>query len=110
MKIPSKFKHLIDLNIEDVDHVDCAWIAYAVCACEKDSCGWQGWILDGVFKKEGNKETLVASSSPAECPNCGKSLFRTGIQLRLVPSIDQAVKMIPGIDYEVGDIGYIDQK
>jgi hypothetical protein len=67
MPLPRKFKHLIELELKDVETPDYVWLAYAVCAVEKDACGWGGWMIEAAFKKTGAKHptgTGTRSSLP----------------------------------------------
>ena len=38
MAFPRKFKHLLEIELKDVETPDYVWITYAVCAVEKDAC------------------------------------------------------------------------
>src|SRR5271155_549210 len=38
---PDKFRALLETTEADLLVPDRVWISFAVCACEKDSCGWQ---------------------------------------------------------------------
>jgi hypothetical protein len=106
MAFPHKFKKLLESKDNDVDRPDYLWLVYAVCGCEEDSCGWQGWIIDGVFKATCSNDTLLPSAATEDCPNCGKPLFRTEVELKFSPSEDQSGGLIRNVDYEVGEIEY----
>ena len=52
-------------------------MSYAVCAVEEDSCAWQGWILDGVFKDKTAINRLV------------KRLLRASLGLEKPAAVDR---------------------
>ncbi len=113
MSFPKKFKKLLETSYNDIDLPDYSWIVYAVCGCDEDSCGWKGWIIDGIFKKDGHQHptgTMDKSLPIAEnqnCPICGKQLFRTDVNIKFVPSKNQKpVHGDPNVDYEVKPIQY----
>lgn len=113
MPYPRKFKRLLEPDPESVPRPDYLWLAHAVCATESSSCGWEGWVLDGVFRKSGVRyptstgDELLPSTDQSACPACGRALFRTGIAVRFERSQDQTPPMgRPGVDFEVGDIEY----
>jgi hypothetical protein len=95
MPLPRKLKHLIELELKDVETPDYVWLTYAVCAVEKDACGWGGWMIEAAFKKTGTKhptgtgDKVLSAVMDQVCPRCGKTTFRTAASLRLVPSEDQ---------------------
>ncbi len=83
------------------------WLNYAVCACEADSCGWQGWIVESAFvRREGDEDLLLPSDSQLNCPECPKPLFRTEVSYRFEPSEDQKPHLIPGVDYQETPMEY----
>lgn len=94
MAFPLKFKPLLELELHDVERPDYVWLAYAVCGCELDACGWNGWIISAAFQrtdeiypsKPGHK---LLPSQGNHCPRCGRVLFETAAQLRFEPSADQ---------------------
>lgn len=104
MAFPKKFKHLLELELEDAAQPDQAWLTYAVCACTKDACTWQGWIIESV-SREGKQ---LWADTYQKCPECGRDLFRTGATVKFRPSEDQTPKLRPGIDYETVPIEYDD--
>ena len=112
---PLKFKQLIETQRGDIELPDVVWLVYAVCACEHDSCGWTGWLIEALYKKE-EKNTageagkrLLSANYEQKCPNCHKQLFRTDISLQLEVSTNQTpIHGIAGVDYEVAKIEYID--
>jgi hypothetical protein len=109
MPFPRKFKSLLEIELEDVEVPDHAWIVYAVCGCYQGSCGWGGWILEAAIKGEGAGRRILPSADPLWCPRCGKDLFRTEAALRMVPSDDQRpVHGYPGVDYEVAPVEFED--
>ena len=103
---PKKFKDRLELTKADLEIPDKAWIVYAVCGCEKDSCGWEGWMIESVSQKIGEKENQLKCMNEQKCPNCGKDLFRTDTQIKMVYSQDQSGLPEPGKDYDVAPIEY----
>lgn len=90
MPFYKKFKHLLDLELKDVEIPDYVILTYAVCACDKDACGWGGWMIEAAFKRMEQKnyptstgDKLVSSFDEQVCPNCGKGTFRTGASIIL---------------------------
>lgn len=83
MKKVLPYEHLKDIEPESVLLPDYAVLAYAVCAMDQDSCGWGGWIIEGVGKVTEQKHHTASGhlSLPADtkqvCPSCGKVTFRT---------------------------------
>jgi hypothetical protein len=111
MGFPRKFKDLLEIELQDVDRPDEAWLTYAVCAVEKDSCGWGGWMLEAALKDTGKDGAFNALSASDEqvCPRCGRQTFRTGATIKFVQSADQSHPSgVPGVDYEVTPIEYKD--
>ena len=106
MPFPNKFRKLIETTSNEVEQPDFVWLVYAVCACEEDSCGWAGWIIDGVFVRKDTSDSLLSSHLCEACPKCGKPLFRTDVTIKYVPSEDQTPRLALGIDYEQGEIEY----
>ncbi|MRR55059.1 MAG: hypothetical protein EG822_11190 [Deltaproteobacteria bacterium] len=109
MGFPRKFKELLEIEKEDVEKPEEAWLTYAVCATEKDSCGWGGWMLEAVWKNTSDKEKpqFLNANDEQVCPRCGRETFRTGASYRFVLSSDQTpTGAIPDIDYEVLPIEY----
>lgn len=76
------YGHLMDLEPENILLPDYAILAYAVCAMEQDSCGWGGWIVEGMLRITSEKHDtmsghmLLPSDSKQVCPCCGKITFR----------------------------------
>jgi hypothetical protein len=109
MAFPRRFKHLIELELDDIESPDYAWLTYAVCACYKDSCGWGGWMIGAVFHKTEEEhpsstgDKVLPAMMDQVCPSCGKALFRTGASIRLERSTDQTPPLIEGIDYVASD-------
>jgi hypothetical protein len=109
MNVPSKYREIAELTLQDVNAPDYAWLTYAVCVLTDDACGWGGWIIEGVFKRTGEHHAtgtgdklLPAADYEQRCPRCGGTLFRTSASLRMTPSADQTpVHGQPGIDYKV---------
>jgi len=95
MPFPRKFKHLLELELSDIETPDYVWLEYAVCACEKDSCGWGGWMIGAAFKKTDEQhanpygDKVLPAMMDQVCPECGKTTFRTAASIRVIPSEDQ---------------------
>ena len=106
MSFPVKFKDLLEKKKGSVEPFEGAWITWAVCGCEDDSCGWEGWILEDVFKKNEGKIKHLPSQTDQICPRCSKELFRTEVQYKVRLDEDQTPERIEGIDYESAPITY----
>jgi hypothetical protein len=106
MSFPLKFKHLLEKKKESVEPFDGAWITLAVCGCEVNSCGWEGWILEDVFKKEGDETKHLPAQTDQICPRCSKVLFRTEVQYKVKISEDQAHDLVEGIRYSSEPLPY----
>jgi hypothetical protein len=65
MGFPRKFKELLEIDLSDVDRPDEAWLTYAVCATEKNSCGWGGWMLEDIRNNADGKDSSLVL--PAFC-------------------------------------------
>lgn len=87
MERSSKFWALREIGPQDVDLPDYVYVTYSVC---DKSCGWRGWLLEGVFKETGKIEAsgtgdlVLPALTGQTCPNCGASLFRTIVSERCV--------------------------
>ena len=94
MPFPEKFRGLIELREEQVSIPDHVWLAYAVCAVEDDSCGWQGWIIESAWKNMEGALKEVEADAEQGCPVCGKLLYRTGVEkcFRLDPHAGPKIK------------------
>ena len=103
MAFPLKYKHLLEMSHDQVEKPTHAWLSYAVCAVEEDSCCWQGWILEGVFKDD-----LVLPSDDFSCPKCQRPLFRTDVAYKMDLSVDQAPPLVEGRDYVTSEMEYTD--
>lgn len=93
MAFPRKFQKLIETRLGDVEHPDYVLLTYAVCACDSDSCGWGGWILEGAFKDDSSRKRdgrVLSGDYSQKCPQCGKNTFRTDATLELHPASDQS--------------------
>lgn len=104
MAFPRKFKHLIEIELQDVTAPDKVLLTYAVCAVEKDSCGWGGWYIESAY----SKGKLVSAMDEQICQQCGKTLFRTGASVKFEPSKDQTPRWQEGVNYELEPIEYED--
>ncbi|MDH5400806.1 MAG: hypothetical protein OEX02_21815 [Cyclobacteriaceae bacterium] len=102
MAFPLKFKSLLETTAKDVELPKIAWVTYAVCAVEQDSCAWSGWIIESI---KGVNGELIADTDQV-CPHCGKTMFRTDVSIKMEPSKDQTPDMFPGKDYEVTPMEY----
>jgi hypothetical protein len=107
MSFPRKFAHLLEIERGDVEAPDYVELVYAVCAVSKEGCGWGGWMIEGAFKVTGQHhptgtgDKLLPAVDEQICPRCGRETFRTGANLRLVPSEEQKRSPEPEVDYEV---------
>jgi len=106
MPFPKKFKERLELTRKDVKIPSESWIVYAVCGCAKDSCGWEGWMIESVSLKNAESEFDLPCMNKQICPNCGKTLFRTDTQIKMQYSEDQSGRLIPGVDFEISPIEY----
>lgn len=114
MAFPRKFQSLLEIEQSDVPAPDYVWLVYAVCAVSDEACGWGGWMIEAAFQiGNGNQPTatgdaLIPSQDGQVCPRCGLETFRTGASVRMVPSEDQTLPLVPGTDYAVVPIEYMD--
>lgn len=112
MAFPAKFRHLIERSADDVELPDYVWLAYAACAVTAEGCGWEGWMLETAFRRDGAKhptstgDRLLSAADEQACPRCGRETFRTEVAVRLEPSVDQSPPRRAGIDYDVAPIEY----
>lgn len=115
MPFPMKFRHLLELTLNEVDVPDYAWLTYAVCGVTEDACGWNGWILESLFKKTdkhyptgtGDK-SLPIDNEEQLCPRCRRQLFRTDATIRFERSADQTpIHGEPGVDYDTSPMEYV---
>jgi hypothetical protein len=102
MPFPKKFKNLLETKRGQIEEPTSAWITYAVCGVEKDSCGWGGWILESAKGASGE----LPSFTDQICPSCGKETFRTKVSIKFEPSKDQTRDLIEGRDYDVVPMQY----
>jgi hypothetical protein len=112
MPFPRKFKALLEGSPAVTP--DYLWLVYAVCGCERESCGWHGWVIEtaccvtGERHATGSGGRLVESDDYLRCPKCGRDLYRTD-SVRFDRSPDQTQPGgTPGIDYEVVGPTYLD--
>jgi hypothetical protein len=106
MTFPLKFKPRLELKKAGVAVPGEAWITYAVCGCQKDSCGWEGWILECVRRTKGKATEQLPIDSSQRCPNCRKPLFRTEVSYRFTRAAKQTPDLIPHTDYRVAKMRY----
>jgi hypothetical protein len=95
-KFGKRYQSLRETKSSEVKLPDLAWLSFAVC----DSCGWNGWIVDGLFAKEknprskierrkgilrrqGNRAVLRDADTEQTCPICNEQLFRTIVKRQL---------------------------
>jgi len=94
MLFPEKFRSLIELSEEQITVPDFLWLAYAVCAVQEDSCGWQGWILESVEKGDLNADgEQVSADTDQRCPVCNRPLYRTGVEKQFVLNSNAGPKL-----------------
>lgn len=106
MVFPKKFKPRLELKAKDLVLPNKTWITYSVCGSYKNSCGWEGWILESVRKKTGKRKNELSIDARQLCPECGKKLFRTEVSLQFTLDRNQAPDLIPGVDYQVVKMKY----
>jgi len=106
MAFPSKFRDRLELTKRDLKIPTEVWVVYAVCGCEKDSCGWEGWMIESAIKKTTISEATLPCMNEQVCPNCGKILFRTDSQIKMKYSKDQSGLLVQGVDYESSPMEY----
>ncbi|MFA7062030.1 MAG: hypothetical protein WC156_14580 [Pedobacter sp.] len=107
MAFPKKYQKLLETKLSDIVVPDFAWLTYAVCACEVDSCGWGGWIIETVVNEATGRHLNIDDRQI--CPQCGKELFRTEASLKFVVSEDQTPSLTPGVDYETIPMEFDDE-
>lgn len=113
MTFPLKFKKQLEKGLNDVTSPDYIYLVYAICGLEKDSCGWEGWMLEAVFKKSEDKyptitgDKLLSSVNEQVCPKCGKTTFRTDVVLRFELSKEPIVSN--AFEYAVAPMEYVDE-
>lgn len=106
-KFPKKFRDLIEAEPGDVARPVVAFLVYSVCAVDKDSCGWAGWALDGVFREYSREQQETLPQIETTCPCCGKNLFRTIVSYRFdLSPAQQTFGLVEGVDYETDPIEY----
>ena len=114
MPLPRKFAHLLEITRGDVEAPDYAWLVSAVCAVSAEGCGWGGWKIEAAFKITEQKHStstgdrVLSAADEQVCPRCGRGTFRTGASLRVEPSVEQTLPLVPGVDYEASPIEYHD--
>ena len=104
MTFPRKYKQLLEIEKKDIAKPYYAWITYVVCATNKKSCGWGGWMLDSVFQKY-SRYTLPTLSEQT-CPCCGNPLFRTGVSYKFILSKIQKSILVSGRNYTTVPMKY----
>lgn len=113
MGFPRKFKERLELELKDLERPDYLWLTYAVCGVEKESCGWEGWIVESVTTKAEEDQPTGKWKRPLpirdyDCVECGRPLFRTGASLRFEVSADQTPHWVLGVNYEAEEMEYDD--
>jgi len=104
---PLKFKEKIERRADEVPRPKVLMLCYAVCAVEEDSCGWEGWTLDGVFSDYTRESKTILPQTEIDCPVCSKPLFRTDIYYRFDLAAKQTFHdLVEGVDYETDPIEY----
>lgn len=112
VSFPTKFKKQLEQGLNDVTKPDYVFLVYAVCGIEEESCGWEGWMLESVFKKSKEKhptstgDQFLTAADEQSCPRCGKTTFRTDAVMRFDKSDKSA---IVDYDYEVAPMKYSDE-
>ena len=110
MALPREFRHLIETELKNVEVPDYVWMTYAVCATQKDSCGWGDWMIEAAFKRTGSKhptgtgDKVLPAVMDQVCPRCSRTTFRTAASIRMAASEDQTepgphIECLP-IEYE----------
>ena len=108
MGFPRKFKHLLEIDREDMPPPKQVILTYSVCATHRDACEWQGWILEAAFNTSEvtcGPDHLLPSNYSSKCPRCGSDLFGTDASYRFDPSSQQ--KLLP-FDFETAPMEYDD--
>ncbi len=109
VSFPEKFKKQLEQGLADVLAPDYLFLVYSVCGTEEESCGWEGWMLESVFKKSTENhltstgDQSLTATDEQKCPRCGKTTFRTDAILRFDKSNKSS---IVGFDYEVAPVDY----
>ena len=99
MSFPEKFRGLIELSEDRVAVPDLLWLAYAVCAVEEKSCGWQGWILESVEQGNGGAHgKQINADTEQRCPVCNRQLYRTGVEKQFVLNPNAGPKLAYSYD------------
>ena len=108
MTLPPRLRALRDRTLADVEVPDYAWLTWAACAVAPDACGWEGWMLEAAFRRDGQRhatgtgDRLIAAADAQACPRCGRETFRTAASVRVEPSVDQRpVHGRAALDYDV---------
>jgi hypothetical protein len=99
-KFGKSYRTLRETKSSEVKLPDRVWFSFAVCG----SCGWNGWIVDGLFAKAkksqqktdrrkgilrymGNTAVLRDADTEQTCPICNEQLFRTIVRRQLSAAI-----------------------
>lgn len=106
MGFPKKFRSRLNIDKSDVILPNQAWITYAVCGCETDSCGWEGWILESAKVGRGQRKRELSIDTSQRCPRCGKILFRTEVSIRFAVSKNQKPDLVPNVDFIKGKMHF----
>ena len=97
MPYPKKYKNLLEIRLRDVEVPDYVFLTYTVCACDHNSCGWGGWMIEAGFKKDAAQHNTATGdrslsvNSEQRCPKCGRETFRTMASVLFEPSEDQSL-------------------
>lgn len=108
MPFPRRFQALHELTLRDVPIPDDVWLVYAVCAVDRDSCGWGGWMIEAAFRSTAG----VSACAQQVCPRCAKPTFRTATRVQYAIAPDQSRARSADspnpADFEIAPIDYED--
>lgn len=84
-------------------------VTYSICLEPPETCGWEGWILEGVFNDRrgatGFGYEALPSKTDQVCYSCGGTLYRMEKSMTFTATDglrDDLPGLRPGIGYEVG--------
>jgi hypothetical protein len=95
MPFPEKYKHLLEITLDQLEKPKKAVLTYAVCAYEDNACGWQGWIIEAIA----SNEKFLPADTDQRCPVCNGLLYRTD-KLLFVLSDNQNIGEGPLVEYK----------